>query len=213
MPIRPALALLGLVLPVSALAEPAFAPGTHGEPFDVQGLVQGCMADEEGEFCVVNAEGWRWIVDAAGPTPPELYRLLTVLPVNAPVGMTGDIIEIGDITVVTAVSDLVAGRDPDARLRALMQGAWTFGSGEQIVQIDGSEWSVTLDGEMQSISLMQLRSDCGDGIAAGGTVVTLVMMGGDPEAVTCYGVVEATLEMLVLSDQSSGDNLVMTRLP
>jgi len=215
MPIRPVTLSLALTLalPMPALAEPAFAPGKYGEPFVVQGLVQGCMAEEEGEFCVVNAEGWRWIIDATGPTPPELYRLLTVLPVNAPVGMTGDMIEMGDVTVVTAVSDLTAGRDPHARLRALMQGAWTFGSGEQIVQIDGSEWSQTVDGELQSVSLLQLRDDCGDGEAQTGTVITLAMMGGDPEQVRCYGVLEATLDLLVLRDTAGEGDLMMTRLP
>jgi len=74
MPILPVTLSLALTLalPMPALAEPAFAPGKYGEPFVVQGLVQGCMAEEEGEFCVVNAEGWRWIIDATGPTPPEL---------------------------------------------------------------------------------------------------------------------------------------------
>ena len=202
-----------LALPLSAQAKPAFAPGTHGEPFVVQGLMQGCSSGDEGAMCVVNAEGWRWLVNIDGPTPPEVYRLLTVLPVNAPVEMTGDMIEMGDITVMTAVSDLTARSDPDARLRALMQGAWTFGSGEQSVQIDGSEWSETVGGELQSVSLLQLRADCGDGIAVGGTVITLAMMGGDPEQVRCYRVQEASLDGMVLLDPSGAGDLVMSRLP
>ena len=213
MPIHPAVLCLCLTLPLPAGAEPAFAPGTHGEAFVVQGLVQGCQSGEAGAFCVVNAEGWRWIVDATGPTPSDLYRLLTVLPVNAPVEMTGDMIEMGDVTVVTAVSDLTGGTDPDARLRALIQGTWSFGSGAQIVQIDGSEWSRTVDGELQSVSLLQLRSDCGDGVAVGGTVITLAMMGGDPEDITCYHVTEAALDRMVLYDLSGAGDLMMTRLP
>lgn len=201
-----------LALPLPAMAEPAFAPGTHGEPFVVQGLMQGCISGDEGAMCVVNAEGWRWLVDIEGPTPPEVYRLLTVLPVNAPVGMTGDIIEMGDITATVAVSDVTAGHDPEARLRALMQGSWTFGDG-QTVQIDGSEWSETVGAELQSVSLLQLRADCGDGVVVGGTVITLAMMGGDPEAITCYRVLEAALDRLVLRDRAGTDDLVMTRLP
>ncbi|MGQ0565910.1 MAG: hypothetical protein ACT4OK_12680 [Gemmobacter sp.] len=212
MPIRLAATALAL-LPLPVLAEPAFAPGTHGEPFTVQGLVQGCMADEEGAFCVVNAEGWRWLVDAAGPTPPDLYRMLTVLPVNAPVEMTGDMIEMGDITVMTAVSDLTQGRDEHARLRALMQGTWTYSSGEATVQIDGSEWSVTVGGNLTGIALLQLRADCGDGVAAGGTVITLAEMGGDPEAVTCYRVAQAALDRMALVDRSGAGEMLMTRAP
>ncbi len=206
-------AALCLVLPFPAIAEPAFAPGTHGEPFAIQGLMQGCISQEDGEFCVVNGQGWRWLVDVTGPTPPDLYRMLTLLPVNAPIQMSGDIIEMGDITAVVAVSDLTAGRDPDARLRALMQGAWTFGSGPGIVQIDGSEWSVSLEGQLQSVSLLQLGADCGDGVAVGGTVITLALLGGDPGAITCYPVIDATLDRMVLSDPSDASNVVMMRQP
>lgn len=205
-------ATLCLTLPLSAQAEPAFAPGTHGEPFVVEGLMQGCISGDEGAMCVVNAEGWRWLVNIDGPTPPEVYRLLTVLPVNAPVEMTGDMIEMGDITAVVAVSDVTAGRDPEARLRALIQGTWTF-DGEQTVQIDGSEWSETVGAELQSVHLLQLRADCGDGVVVGGTVITLAMMGGDPEAITCYRVQEAALDRLVLRDRADTGDLVMTRLP
>ena len=136
-----------------------------------------------------------------------------MLPVNAPVEMTCDMIEMGDITVMTAVSDLTARPDPDARLRALMQGSWSFGSGGQSVQIDGSEWSETVGGELQAVSLLQLRADCGDGIAVGGMVITLAMMGGDPEQVRCYRVQEATLDRLVLREPAGTGDLVMTRLP
>ena len=211
MPIRPA--LLCLLLPLPAQAEPAFAPGTHGEPFVVQGLVQGCVSDEGAASCVVNAEGWRWIVDAGGPTPPALYRMLTLLPVNAPVEMTGDMIEMGDITVTAAVSDVTAGHDPDARLRALIQGNWAFGNAGQTVQIDGSEWSAWAGGALHSVSLLQLRADCGDGVALGGTVITLAMMGGDPESILCYHVQEAALDRMVLRDAAGTGDLVMTRLP
>ena len=152
-----------------------------------------------------------WIVDAGGPTPPALYRMLTLLPVNAPVEMTGDIIEMGDITATVAVADLTAGRDPEARLRALLQGAWA--NGDRRVQIDGSEWSEMVDGQLQSVSLLQLRADCGDGVAVGGTVITLAMMGGDPEDITCYHVTEAGLDRLVLYDLSGAGEIALTRLP
>ena len=200
-----------LLMPVAALAEPAFAPGTHGEPFVVQGLMQGCILGDEGAFCVINAEGWRWLVDAGGPTPPDLYRLLTVLPVNAPVEVTGDMIEMGDVTVTAAVADVTAGHDPDARLRAALQGTWAFGSAGQAVQIDGSEWSLSVAGQLQSVSLLQIRGDCGDGVATGGRVITLAMMGGDPEAITCYHLQEATLDRITLRDAHGAGDLVMSR--
>ena len=213
--IRPGVLTLAFLplafLPVPALAEPAFAPGTHGEPFTVQGLMQGCISGDEGAMCIVNAEGWRWIVDVEGPSPPEVFRLLSVLPVNAPIQMTGDILSTGDITAEVAVSDVTAGDDPDARLRALLQGRWTFGSAERQVQIDGSEWSLSVDGQLQSVSLLQLRGDCGDGVATGGTVITLAMMGGDPEAITCYQVQEATLDRITLREAGGAGDLVMAR--
>jgi hypothetical protein len=210
---RPVALTLALWAAAPALAETAFAPGSHGEPFAVQGLMQGCYADEEGEYCLFTAEGWRWLVEAGGPTPPDLYRLLTVLPVNAPIEVTGDMIEMGDVTVNSAVSDVTAGRDGEARLRALLQGTWTFGSAEQSVQIEGAEWASIVDGNFEGVSIMQLRRDCGDGVDAGGTVITLVPMGGDPENLTCHLVAEATLDTVTLRDGRGGaGDLVMTRL-
>ena len=212
MPCRAAALILAMTAG-AALADPSFAPGTHGQPFSVQGLMQACVTDEAGDFCAIYAEGWRFIVSPTGPTPPELYHLLTVLPPNAPITLTGDMIDIGDITATVAVSDIKPDFDANARLRAMLQGHWASYDETDIVQIDGAEWSVSQDDNVVSVSVLQLRPACGDGAEQPAPVVVLQEMGGDPEATTCYRINAIGLDTLDLTDLSNETTHAYTRVP
>lgn len=189
-----------------------FAPGTHGEPFTVAALMQGCSDAGEAAGCTFYAEGWRWIAAAAGPSNPAALEAMARLPVNAPVIVTGDMLSMGDITVDAAVSRIEPG-EPDAwsRLRDAAQGDWVSAEDPKAaLRVDGSEQTDLYDGEVISVSVMTFADACPEGEAIGPVVVTQVM-GGSPEDVTCLAVVALTPDRMELSLVGRGNTLAYVR--
>lgn len=190
----------------------AFEPGTHGEPFTVLGLMQGCSAEGEVPGCTFYAEGWRWIAAADGVSNAAALAAMADLPVNAPVIVTGDMVSMGDITVDAAVSKIEPGEpDPWAGLRDAVQGDWVSAEDPKAaLRVDGSEQTDIYDGEVLSVSVMTFADACPEGEPIGPVFFTQVM-GGDPEDLFCYAVVEITPDRMELSYIGRGNTLVYRR--
>lgn len=186
-----------------------FAPGTHGDPFTVSALMQGCA---EGEGCTFYAEGWRWTVAPDGASNPAALAAMADLPVNAPVIVTGDMASMGDITVEAVVSKVEPG-EPDAyaNLRDAMQGDWVSADDAKAgLRIEGSEQTELYDGEVMGVSVVTFADACPEGEPIGPVFVTQ-MMGGDPADHSCYAVVEVTPDRMELSYVGRGNTLVYVR--
>jgi hypothetical protein len=126
---------------LAAAAKPGFAAGTHGEPYTVEALLQGCGDTELGYACTFYAEGARWIAAKDGPSNTAALALLAKLPVNAPLVISGDMVSFGDITVDAVISTATpAAPDAYASLRDLSQGEWVDSTDPQsALRIAGSE--------------------------------------------------------------------------
>ena len=187
----------------------AFPPGTHGEPFTVPGLMQGC---DETAGCTFYAEGWRWTAAPGGASNLDALAAMAELPVNAPVIVTGDMVSMGDITVEAAVSKVEPG-EPDAYagLRDAMQGDWVSTDDALAgLRVEGSEQTELYDGEVMGVSVMTFADACPEGEPIGPVIVTQ-MMGGDPAESFCYAVVEVTPGRMDLSYVGRGNTLVYVR--
>ena len=208
------------LLPLIAVALPAFAqdrafpPGTYGEPFTVEALVDGCSAEAEGAGCTLIAEGVRWVAWADGATPPGVMAELAALPVNAPVIVTGDMVSMGDITVEAVLAGLAPGQDAHATERALMQGAWQGDDPGFVLTVRGSTWSETYAGDVMGDHLLTLAEGCGlEGVETEGLAIRLQLLGGDPSEQTCFAVTALTAQRMELLHLPRGNPVTFTRLP
>lgn len=193
-------------------AAASFDPGTHGEPFTVNALVQGCEPAEAGGYCVFYAEGYRWAAMPETSNPAALAQLGQV-PVNTPLIVTGDIIGYGDITAEAAVSRIEPGTpDAWAALREAMQGSWvSVDDPLSKLHIFGSEQSAEYDGQALEVSVMTWADACPGGETIGPVVYTQVM-GGDPMDTPCHAILQVTADRMDLSYVGRGNTLSYTRV-
>lgn len=203
--------------PEPAPADPAgtasFAPGTHGEPFTVNGLMQNCEARDEGAFCFFYAEGARWAVAQSGPSNPDALAQMATLSVNTPLLITGDMASFGDVTAEAVVSAVEPGTpDEWASLRDAVQGSWVSTEDPQsVLYIFGSEQFTVYAGETLDTSVMTFANACPGGEDIGPVIFTQTM-GGDPMDTPCYAVLDATPDRLNLSYVGRGNTLAFIRL-
>lgn len=198
---------------LAAAAQASFAAGTHGEPYTVQALLQGCGATEMGQACTFYAEGARWIATVDGPSNPAALTLMAALPVNAALLISGDMISFGDITVDAAVST-AAPDQPDAyaKLRALSQGDWVDSSDpKSALTILGSEETASYAGEYLGTSVVTYSDSCPGTATGDGPVVIKQMMGADPMDLPCYAILEITPDRMELSYIGRGNTLTYIR--
>lgn len=205
-----------LLLCLSALPalaqERAFPPGTHGEPFTVAALVDGCSAEGEGAGCTLIADGVRWVAWADGATPPEVMAQLAALPVNAPVMVTGDVVTMGDITVEVVLAGIAPGQDAHATERAAMQGLWQGDDPGFEVTVRGSTWSESYAGDAMGDHLLTLAEGCAlEGVAVEGLAINLQLLGGDPSDQTCFAVTSITSERMELLHLPRGTPVLFVR--
>lgn len=195
-------------------ATAAFAPGTHGEPFTVNALNQGCETRDEGSFCFFYAEGYRWAITQGGPSNPAAMEVLAQSSINTPFVVSGDIISYGDITADAVVST-IAPDSPDAwaSLRDAMQGSWvSTDDPNSVIDIYGSERTSVYAGETLDVAVMTWADACPDQEPFG-PVVYARMMGSDPMDVQCYAIIDVTEDRMELSYVGRGNTLAYTRLP
>lgn len=189
----------------------SFEPGSHGEAFAVQGLMQGC-AEAEMSGCMFYAEGVRWAVTRGAGGNDAAIDAMAALPVNAPVFVIGDMISMGDITVDALISKLEPG-PPDAYAvqREAMQGDWVSADDPLAkLSVVGSEETAIHDGESLTVSVVTFADTCPGGEPMG-TVIFKQEMGGDPMDLPCFAVLDITQERMELAYVGRGNTLVFLR--
>ena len=198
---------------LDAAAKPAFTAGTHGEPYTVEALLQGCGETEMGYACTFYAEGARWIAAKDGPSNAAALAVLGQLPVNAPLLVSGDMVSFGDITV-DAVISTVTPAEPDAyaKLRDLSQGDWVDSTDPQsALRIAGSEETSIYAGDELGIAVVSFTDACPGAEPDGSVYVIKQMMGEDPMDVPCYAVLGVTADRMDLSYVGRGNMLSYVR--
>lgn len=196
---------------LSAVAN--FAPGTHGEPFTVNALTQGCETRDEGAFCFFVADGFRWVATQGGPSNPAVLERMAEMSVNTPLIVTGDVVSYGDITAEVVMSRIEPGT-PDAwvGLRDGMQGLWvSVDDPLSVIDIYGSEQTSLYDGQVMEVALTTWADACPGGENIG-PVMYMQRMGGDPMDVSCMAILEVTADQMDLSYVGRGNTLSYTRL-
>jgi uncharacterized membrane protein len=207
-----AVAKPGLTGPVPATG-PAFAPGQLGEPFSQSALMQGCDTSDTGFACTLYAEGWRYVARPNQPTPKEIITVLSSLPPNTPVILTGEIVQEGDISAEVNLSRIEPGPvDPKADLRAALQGNWVSVDDPQAkIRIIGSEMTDIYGQEVLGTSVVTIGPACPDGTIVQGDALTLRMMGhGDDEPI-CWAIEEVTADSLTATYMGRGNTLAFHR--
>ena len=196
-----------------ASAVASFGPGTHGEPFTVTALTQGCETRDEGAFCFFVAEGFRWVATQGGPSNPAALMRLAEMSVNTPLIVTGDIVSYGDITADVVISRIEPGTpDAWAALRDGMQGSWvSVDDPLSVIDIYGSEQTSLYDGQVMEVALTTWADACPGGENIG-PVMYMQRMGGDPMDVSCMAILELTADRMDLSYVGRGNTLSYTRL-
>ncbi len=197
---------------LEAAATASFAPGSHGEPFTVNALMQGCGASEELDGCTFYAEGVRWVVSRGAGSNAAALDAMAALPVNAPVIVTGDSLNFGDITVEAMVSKVEPDQpDPYATLRDAMQGEWVSTEDPDArLSVTGSEQQEIYAGEVTAVSVVTFADACPGGEKIGPVFFTQ-QMGGDLEDLPCYAVVGLTPDRMELSYVGRGNTLRYVR--
>lgn len=196
----------------AAAAVPAFAPGTHGDPFDDTGLAQGC-ADEGGvAVCIITSRGAN-LIARSDTSPAAPIAVLQSLPANTAVAVTGDITSYGDITAEIMLSTVETGEsDPHAGTLAALQGTWVSADDPAFgVEFAGTEQIETYAGEVQGYYRISVEDECPDGPDGVGPVVYATMMGGDPATDSACHVI-LTADGAVLEMALAGGNGATLRL-
>jgi hypothetical protein len=102
------------------------APGTHGEPYTVSGILSHCDYFDAGIGCTVLADGWSYFATSYDHTDPDLLVTLDGLGVNVPLTMSGDMISYDRTDAMVTIREWQrTGQDPFAATRAALQGYWT----------------------------------------------------------------------------------------
>lgn len=150
--------------PDARIGGPMDEPGTHGEPYSVQGILSHCEVFDASMACEVHAEGWRYVANSAGPTRQALLEDLLALPENTPISISGDLIYYEDISAdVTIRSYQLGGTDRFASYRRAMQGLWwSLDDPKYELSIHGGIFEEMYLGVPTDTSMMQFGNGCPD---------------------------------------------------
>ncbi len=183
------------------------AAGTHGAPFALDALFQGCELEDGRAYCGFHAEGRKLRAFYAGPTLAGMLHALEAMPVNTPVRLQGDRLGARDLqtaVVLRAVTPM-PGSDPDAGLRAAMQGDWISQQDQRIgFTIRGSELYTRYDGAYRGARFMRLAATCD---AAKGAGPVLVQTKLKDRSTACFVVEKVADGVMELTDPSRGARL------
>lgn len=186
-------------------------PGQLGEPFSQTGIFQGCEQGEEGAWCAVHSDGWKFYAYYGGGTPDWMLDKLEFLPVGTPVGISGDMIYFGDITVEVALREVThfPGLDLWQAQRIAMQGMWRSADDPSSeIYIEGAELQEIYGGEWMSRLFLQIAPRCEDAPDVGPVLIQT-----DPESRDsyCYLIEDVSDDRLELIYFGNPDPLVYRR--
>ncbi len=185
---------------LALLSGPAIAA-----PFSGRGYLEGCDGDASGSGCRIVVSGVILHVRDGDGTNEDMMDLLwSQAPVTA-VSIAGDMGELGDISAPLVLTSLSFPPDDpfQSGLRAL-QGDWrpVGEAGPFVLRILGLEWQEWANDELIADYLMTPSKSCADGVAVGGTVLSLRQLGGAPDEAACWQIESASDTALTLRDLS-----------
>jgi len=170
-------------------------------------LFQGCELEDGRAYCGFHAEGRKLRAFYGGPTPDAMLHALEHMAVNTPVRLQGD--RVGSEALETAVVlrevTPTPGSDPNASLRAAMQGDWVSEQDSRIgFTIRGSELYTRYDGDFRGARFMQLAETCD---AARGAGPVLVQTKLSDKSSACFVIVSVEEDAMELSAPERGTRL------
>ncbi len=181
--------------------------GAHGTPFALDALFQGCELEDGRAYCGFHAEGRKLRVFYDGPTPNEMLYALEEMPVNTPVRLEGDRVGARSLQTAVVLRALIPrpGSDPDAVLRAAMQGDWVSEQDKRIgFTIRGSELYTRFDGEFRGARFMYLAESCDEARGVGPVLVQTKLKDGSS---SCFVVERVEGGVMELTDPGRGVRL------
>lgn len=191
-------------------ATAGFAPGTHGDPWDGRGIVQGCEIIDGYDHCAFYADGMKFMAPRGGPSDGSAFSVLSAVDPGTPVMVKGDIVEFFDRSVEFAISQLSIAKftELDVMLHD-MQGQWySVDDPASQFTVLGAEWIWTYDGDNTRIDPFSITTSCG-GRSGGPYIASL-----DPEVgdTLCYSVEKLDRTNLVMMYVDNGNFLEYRRL-
>ncbi len=207
-----------LALAVPALLSAACAslvddPLATGVPQDWPVLNQGCDVIDGVDLCAFHGQGWKFYAYRAEQADSKLLDFVDGLALNTPLRISGQLIDVGDITasVLLDAVRLAHQGDPHAELRAQLQGEWqSLDDPDYVMEIIGSEVRQIYGGRFTGLDFLQLVPACQGEPGDQGPQLVLT----DPEirdAGRCFGILQATPDALELIHLARGNLLRFAR--
>lgn len=203
------LALLAPVLLSVACASLAEDPLAPGVPQSWPVLNQGCDVIDGVDLCAFHGQGWKFYAYRADQADSRLLDLVDELPMNAPLRISGELIDVGDITASMLLDQVEPNPqgDPHAELRAQLQGEWlSLDDPDYVMEVLGSEVRQIYGGRFTGLEFLQLVPACQGEPGDQGPQLVLT----DPEVRDggrCFGILRATPEALELIHLARGNLL------
>ncbi len=199
-----------LIAAHASVIEDPLAPGVR-QSWPV--LNQGCDIIDGVDLCAFHGQGWKFYAYRADQTDGALLDFIDGLPLNAPLRISGRLTDVGDITAAVVLDGVRPDPkgDPDARLRARLQGEWvSLDDPDYVMEIIGSEVRQIYAGQFTGLEFLQLVPACHGEPAGQGPQLALT----DPEVrddARCFGILRADDRELELIHLARGNLLRFAR--
>lgn len=188
------------------------APGTHGEPYTVSGILSHCDVLDASIRCEIHSEGWRYVATSAGeaPTPLAILERLNDTALNTPVRISGDLVSYEGHSADVTIREVGPG-EPDrfAEVRDALQGLWRSEHGNEVL-IDGGLWQELLLGMPVFRFPMHITDECMR-MASRGPVINL-RSAETGEWESCIVIIDLTATRLHVSFAEAGGGEVYRRV-
>ncbi|MCH2093762.1 MAG: DUF1036 domain-containing protein, partial [Rhodobacteraceae bacterium] len=155
------------------------APGTYGEPYSVQGRLEGCFYEADDLYCEVTADGWFYIAPSYHPTGSWVFEGLEALEPGSEVVIHGDMVSVDGVNAEVTIREYDIIRVPVAPpaddlawLMTHLQGIWTSNedSGYSMI-IGGTQLDEIYDSNLIQRSFFELHPSCAASNGAGPVII------------------------------------------
>lgn len=148
--------------PEPALKTSTTAPGTYGEPYSDNAVMQDCVTEAEQPYCTFHSGGTKFFVYDDGRTPQSVISAMMALNLTTPITVTGDLVEVFDSTAEVVLREITrrSASDTDGYLDKL-QGYWySVEDPNAQFNILGSERENQYDGEIGGTDYLSVQEHC-----------------------------------------------------
>jgi uncharacterized membrane protein len=190
------------------------APGTYGEFYTTRGLLQGCEIEDGYQSCQIFADGIMLYVSYDDRTPENVIRMMEELPVNTPVEIGADVVNVYDSGAEVVIHRLKHNTfvDKFAWIRVQLQGSWVADksdSGERYFV--GSREYTYHEGDLVSDSYFDVGSHCDDSNGQGPVLTVVERQYMHDEEPLCYIISYVDADTLELTYMPRGNTLYFKR--